>query len=468
MVSKPLEGSKYFFGGFEMIKDKGVKILSVTLVLLASASFMLYAGGSQGGGTSSGGQVEVTFWDMPIGSTDYPAEAERVFAKISETYPNIKGKYQSVPWANRVQTFSAAVASNTLPDMSTGAGFQMFLYHKQILALDSIIEEWRADGTLKNYQMDLIEYFRFKGQQVGIPRNVEPRYIVYRYDWFERDGIKPPTNWTELYNAAVHFTDKSKGTYGVVLPCAGSAANVMTNMLWAMNGSGYMAADGKTPDFVNRKNIEAMDFVRKLRDAGCFPEGMAAYETNEVTQIAAQDKVAIVFVTGGAQGWEMKQAGLDKKFKILAPPAGPSAGGKAGYVAALNAVMGYNTTKHPEETKKAIKWWADTIWQFWQRPEMGISGLPTRNDWVNDPKFLSTLTDPFMADFIKICLPSMHNLIFPATSLVPEGWVTMGAIDGERWTNEIIGKVLTSSATTQQIMQEYQAKAVQAFKDNAE
>jgi len=69
---------------------------------------------------SSGKAVTIKFWDMVVGGTNYPSMAANLASTITKDFPNITIQYQSIPWANRYETFTTAIASKQAPDMSTG------------------------------------------------------------------------------------------------------------------------------------------------------------------------------------------------------------------------------------------------------------------------------------------------------------------------------------------------------------
>lgn len=424
--------------------------------------------GSTVGGSTSTKPVEVVFWDMVVGGNNYPSLAAEMASAITKDLPNIKIKYQSIPWANRYETFSTAIASKQAPDMSTGGGYQSFQFAAvgEILDVSSIIDEWKKDGTLENYDQNLIKYFQYKGMQVGIPWNYEPRYILYRRDWFEADGIKVPTTWDELYAAAVHFTNKAKGVYGFAYPTSGSSGNVLFNMWLAMNGGGIWTPDGKKPDWTNPKNLEALDFITKMKNAGVFPPGMASYESNDVVQLALQDKVAMIMNIMGSSGAQFRDAGVADKWAVMPVPAGPSANGNEGYVAAINAIMAYSQTKHPTETKQALKWWCEHMYNLWTNQKAAVSGMPVRKDWLNDPTFMNNAPDPFLPSYIKLALGKTHTLIYPAINI--SGWLTQNAYDGERWWTNLSQAVLTSGKSNKELLQEWQDKAIKEMKDLGE
>ena len=398
----------------------------------------------------SGEKVTIDFWDMVVGGDNYPAEAAEHAKKISEEYPNIEIAYESIPWANRYETFTTAIASGQAPDMSTGGGYQSFQYAAsgEILDVGSIVDEWKEDGTYDNYNTAMIDYFQYNGQQVGIPWNYEPRYMLYRADWFEADGIEPPTTWDEIMAAAEHFTDPANGKYGLAYPTSGSSGNVLFNIWFGMNGSGIWAEDGQSLDWTNEKNVEALDFIRELNKAGVFPEGLGAYESNEVVQLAVQDSVAMVIIVGGSSGVQIADAGFGDKFQYLDVPAGPSADGNNGYVTAINAIMAYSQTETPQETKDALKWWSENMIDLWTSKTAQVNGIPVRNDWLESEVYLDNIADPYMIECINrtINKGQMHTLIYPASNIV--GWQTQNAFDGERWWTALSQAVLTADDGT--------------------
>ena len=431
-------------------------------VILALIPFLVFAGGGSAR-EAAGGPVTVTYWDMQVGSDAYPRISAEHARKIAQQHPNITINVESIPWANFNETFTTAIAARNAPDFSTGSSFQSFQFAAvgEILDIGSIIEEWRADGTLANYRIDQIEYFQFKGVQVGIPWNFEPRYILYRADWFERDNIKVPTTWEEMYTAAVHFTNRSQGIYGIAYPTFQAQGNFIFLNWWAMNAGGVWTPDGRNLDFTNPRNEETLTFIRRLRDAGVFPEGIASYEENNVVQLASQDRLAMAVIVGGGQGAQI--AAAQPGFRYLPVPAGPSANGRQGYIAAINAIMAYSQTRHPTETKQALKWWSENMWDLWINREARVSGIPVRNDWLAHPTFQNNLTDPYMAYYIRTDFASTRLAISPATNVA--SWQTINTFNAERWWTDISQATLLDPRSPREILQDFQARAERVFRE---
>jgi multiple sugar transport system substrate-binding protein len=290
--------------------------------------------------------------------------------------------------------------------------------------------------------------------------------MIYRSEWFDRDGIPAPKTWDDIYNAAVHFTDQARGIYGLVYPANSSSGNVLFNTFLGTNGSGVWTEDGKNPDWINPKNVEAIKFIRKLRDAGALPPGLASYEVNEVVQLALQDSVAMAIITGGSAGAFFVDAEVENKWKVLDVPMGPSANGNQGYVTSIEGLHAYNQTDTPDETKKALKWWAENYFDLWKNKEAAVNGIPVRADWLNDQSYLSTMADPFMAPYIKASFSKTHTLIFPATNI--SGWLTQNSYDAERWWTALSQAALVDPRSPEEVLQEWQNRALQIMKDFGE
>lgn len=404
--------------------------------------------------------TKVLFWDMQGGGENYFTIAAQHAATITKDLPNITIEYQGIPWANRYETFTTALAAGEGPDMSTGGGYQSFQFYamNEIMDVSSIIDEWKTEGTLEKYDQDLINYFQVGDAQVGIPFNVDPRFILYRKDWFDAAGIAAPKTWDELYAAAKHFTDPAKGVYGLAYPCEGSDGNVLFMLWFAMNGSGVWTEDGTNVDWTNPKNVEAVNFIRKMSKEGLMPEGMSAYTNTEVIQLATQDKAAMVLGMGGNFGTQVGANGGDSKWALLPAPAGPSANGNNANVAAINALMAYSQSENPDATKAALKWWSENQITMWQSKEAGMGGLPARKDWLQDTGFQGRLADPFTRSFIQNnMIENVHTLVYPAANI--KGWLTQNSFDAERWWSALSQAILTTNDSAEKLLQQRQDAA---------
>jgi multiple sugar transport system substrate-binding protein len=409
--------------------------------------------------------VLVVFWDMMTGSDRYPIVAAEHSQAITNDLPHITIEYQSIPWANRLEMFTTALAAGTGPDFSNGGGYQSFQFYAmgEIMDITPIIDWWREDGTLQLYDYEMIQYFRVGDSQVGIPIGYEARMWLYRTDWFEEAGMSAPTTWEELYEAAVHFTDPAAGTFGLTYPTALSGGNVLFFSWFASNGGGVWTNDGSEPDWAKPENVEVVEFIRRLNDAGVFPPGMSAYDAPEMIQAAVADTSAMLIITAGGAGIDIARSHGDV-FSFFPAPAGPSANGRSGSVMSMNGYMAYSNTDHPLETMEALRWWADNWYILVFNPDLAVSSIPPRSDWRQDERYLTTMGDPFLRQWVVAGeMASVHTLVSPAPNI--SCWLTQNAFDAERWWTRLSQAVLTTDTPAAELLGEFQQQGMDVFRD---
>lgn len=450
---------------------KTLSIMTVTSLLLTTAacsgsSNSEKPAASSGAGTASTSSVSaepitLKFWDMVWGGTTYAEEAAKLAKSYSKVAPNVTIEYQSIPWQNRYETFSVAVASGEAPDISTGGGYQQhqFAAAGQILPLDSIIDEWKTEGKLDDFPAGMIDFFKMDGVQIGIPFNIDPRGIIYRKDMFEKKGIKIPTTYDELLQAAKALTDPATGTYGMVFPASDSAANICFFSWLAGNGGGVWKEDGKTPDWTNKQNLEALDFIAKMRDAKVFPAGMASYTEADAQKVFLQGKSAMIVGSVGFGVQVNANKDLTSNVALMPMPKGSSAS-EATMGSALNAYMVYKQTKHPEEAKAFVKWWSENNIALWTGAAK-CGSPPARLSFLNDPSYVKMQDNPFLPQFVTNWVPEMKSTMYPAKSAnLPQN-----TFDAERWWTKVCQAVLVGKKSNRAILDDMQKKAVDLIKD---
>ena len=409
----------------------------------------------------SSNPVTIVFWDMQGGNADYPVAAEEFAKKITGDHPNITIEYQSIPWAGATEVFASAIAAGQGPDFSNGFGFQSFQYYLmgELLSLEPVIENWRASGVLDNYDPALIDYFQIDGVQIGVPTGLEPRLFLYRKDWFDAAGIPAPQTWDDMYQAAQHFTDPANGVFGLVYPAEGGDGNVLFYSWFASNNGGIWTADGSTTNWVSPENIETVEFIRKMRDEGLMPEGMSAYTNAEVIPLLSQDKAAMAIITSGNAAKQVADTNDGYgKWALLPAPAGPSANGTNGSIAAMNAYMAYSATNHPEETLAALQWWNENFITLMSDPGLGVGSVPPRIDWQTSSSYVDSVSDPFLRDMLVSGeILNSRLLISPAKNV--SNWLVMSAINGEQWGRRLSQAILTTNTPAESLLGEYQTES---------
>ena len=349
--------------------------------------------------------VELDFWDMTWGPTEYISTAEKLVEEFNASHPNIKVKYQSTPWSNWYQTFATAIASGTAPDISTGAGYQAFQFAQidAILPIDDLVEEMRAAGELAAYPDSTIEPLKVDGKQIAFPWNQDIRVMWYNKTLLDQAGVQPPTTWEEFRAAAKAVSELGDDIYGLSLGAAQtSATHIMLTML-INNGGGLFDEDRNVFIAGNERNKETFQFFYDLAADGSINPAAAGYTGDDAERAFVSGKAAFMLSNAGLNN---KYPELDGQIFICDPLAGFH--GDKATLKWINNIMIYASTEHPAEAKEFLRWWALN-----EKPlftEGRLTSLPVNTDFAQDPFFTENpLVNKALQEFAPIGKTTASN-----------------------------------------------------------
>ncbi len=377
-------------------------------------------------GTASA-QTNIEFWDMVWGPPQYIDVATGLVDQFNAENPDIQVEYRSVPWNNWYQTFLTAIGSGTAPDISTGAAFiPVQLYDMgAIEPIDEVVAELRDEGQLDDYVPGVVDFFKYDGHNIALPWSIGTRSWYYRKSLFEEAGIELPTTWEEFRAATEALT--GDGQYGIV----GSQDSGGTHYLYTLvvnNGGGLFTETGE-PDFMDPRNLEAFRFFSDLAQSGVMHPASAGYTSGDAQSAFARGDAAIVLAGPGLVN-QFPEIADD--IGVLPPLEGPS--GDKGTFRALNGIMVYKQSEHPEAAKTFLKWWAEHEKPLWI--DGGITGnIPARQSFVADPFFQE---NPNTAMIIDEYIPVAQAIGAKYPSIFPE----LNVLDGEGFMQTLVQDLL--------------------------
>jgi multiple sugar transport system substrate-binding protein len=330
-------------------------------------------------------QVTLNFWDMIWGDKAYPGTAQALVDRYNKETPGVKVVYRSVPWSNWYETYVTAIASGSAPDISTGGGFQAVQFYDQgaILPVDEVVKEIGE----AQFSGSALNAMKFDDHYVGLPWALNVKVILYRKDILEAAGIKPPTTFEELRQAAKATT--GGGKFGIVASGDASGAHWISHMAIG-NGGGLFTPDGKA-GLTSERSKEGIQFLADLVKDGSVNPASAGYTNNDA--LGAFFRGEATFVLAGATA--ATQAGdARSKIGILPPLKGPHGDQLGLYF--VNNIMAYQQSQHPKETLAFMKWWSDNAITLWS--EGHVNNLPARQSIAEDPHFTKDPDIKFVFD----------------------------------------------------------------------
>lgn len=216
---------------------------ALAALAIATAATAVLAGCSSTSNDNAGSK-SITVWSLE-NQPDRVNTTKAVIAKFTKQ-TGIKVKLVAVDEAQLPQLVASSGLSGKLPDVmgAVALGDVRQLADQKLLNTDaaaSIVDDLGKDTfhdtTLKLDSQD--------GKQLAVPDSAYSQILVYRKDLFEKAGLKPPTTYKAISDAAKKLT--VPGSYGITL--ATDPADVFTSQTFESlalgNGCNLVDSSGK-------------------------------------------------------------------------------------------------------------------------------------------------------------------------------------------------------------------------------
>lgn len=194
----------------------GLAAASVVVLVLSGCGTGSSAGNqsaNSGGGTSSAGPVQISFW-YGIGG-QLSQDVQKMVKQFNESHPNIQvtatyqGSYSG--GGPEQQKLLAALKAGTPPTLAQVEVHSMpvFASTGKLMDLTSFMNGSSVDNP-SNFLNGMLVSTQLNGHYYGVPLNRSVPVLYYNKTLFSKAGIsQPPTTWTELAADARKLTTGS-------------------------------------------------------------------------------------------------------------------------------------------------------------------------------------------------------------------------------------------------------------------
>lgn len=207
----------------------------------------------------------------------------------------IEFKMVEVPQAQFPDKFSAALASDTAPDVVC-IDIVLAPYYSSIGAFKDITPEYQALEFRSKLNPAMLHLGSKDGRVYALPFCADVSALYWNKDLFREAGLdpeKPPQTWSQLIEYASKLT---KGdVYGYAFGAGSSPLMMFTFMpyVWG-NGGQYLSPDSKKAAINCPEAVEALQFfVDMVNKHKVAPEGCVTY-TSQVTNLFKTGKAAMI------------------------------------------------------------------------------------------------------------------------------------------------------------------------------
>ncbi|TCP30947.1 carbohydrate ABC transporter substrate-binding protein (CUT1 family) [Scopulibacillus darangshiensis] len=276
---------------------KGKAAVLVTILILVMSTMVSGCSNSTDSGNTSesdkslkGQTVKVLLSAGDVGQFNAWKARSKEFTKKT----GIKVKFIETPYENLLENITAdGVALGGAYDIvahpdTMGSSIKQFLE-----PLDNYIK--RDDFDLSRWPDAYLDLSTFNGSVYSLPVRAHVQMLFYRKDIFDRLGLNPPKNWSELEKVSKRITEKTD-LYGIV-PYYGAGKNgqnlyMWTSYLWS-NGGGIFDKNYK-PIFNNNEGIEATKrYIDLLVKDKVAPPGSVTFGEQDSRTYFKQGKAAM-------------------------------------------------------------------------------------------------------------------------------------------------------------------------------
>ncbi|HEY3365775.1 MAG TPA: sugar ABC transporter substrate-binding protein [Symbiobacteriaceae bacterium] len=252
---------------------KGLRGVMALVLLAVMAAVVFGCGsGSKSAGTpqvgtgDSGKAVELRFL-FP----EYSDKTKGLMQQVVDDFnTENKGKVhvtlETAPWDKLHDKLAVTMGGNQAADVFGFATRWVSEFSElgQLEPLDSYLTGAFKDQFISRLLEASVYTPKATGKQAtfGLPVAASARMLFYRKDLFDKAGLKAPTNWDELLDAAKK-TSAPPNVYGLGVPASGIEVDTFFMYFLWNNGGDILGPNGKAV-INNTQGVEALDFLVKL------------------------------------------------------------------------------------------------------------------------------------------------------------------------------------------------------------
>ncbi|MEP7089034.1 MAG: sugar ABC transporter substrate-binding protein [Nocardioidaceae bacterium] len=365
--------------------------MKLRLATAGLAIMMLSATAACGGGGSSASSdaKTLTYW----ASNQSPSLAEdktnlAPVLKKFEAQTGVKVDLQVIGWPDLYSKILAATTSGKGPDVLNIGNTWAPSLQATGAFLPFGSSEFTAIGGKDKFVDAALKTGGAEGKDpTSVPYLGLVYGLYYNKRMFADAGLKPPTTWQELVDAAKKLTDPAKGVYGMAMEGGSYTESVHFAFIFGMQNGGEPFDGAGKPDFTNPGMVAGVkQYVDLMGEHKVVNPSAAQYKNGpEAPGDFAKGKAAMLMSQNNADNTLQADGMKSSEYGVVAipmPDPMPSGGQTvASFVAGINLSI-FKNTKNKSAALKFVKFM--TSQQTQQTLDKPFTALPViKNGTVN-------------------------------------------------------------------------------------
>ncbi|NPV67689.1 MAG: sugar ABC transporter substrate-binding protein [Anaerolineae bacterium] len=351
--------------------SRHARVVAVLAILLATLALSLPSSAQE--------PVTIAFW-----SRDSAAALVQSLADAWNASHDNQIEVTLIPAAEYITKLGTAIAAGEPPDLLAID----LIYVPQFAAAGQLTEISELAAGLPFFDTLSPSHIRLATYEDGLyalPFNAEASVLLYNKDLFRQAGLdpeQPPTNWQEIYDAAVAISALGEDIDGFYFSgaCAGCNAFTFLPLIWASGGD-VLNEDATEATLTDPMVKAALEFYHQMWTEGLMPETALVDAGAEFLSAFFSGKIGMMG-SGAFSISTLKNEHPEIDFGITFLP------GKEGGVSSFaggDSIGIPAGSKYPEEAFEFIEWVLSDEVQL----EMfaRTASLPVRTDLAENKYF---------------------------------------------------------------------------------
>ncbi|MVA76581.1 extracellular solute-binding protein [Auraticoccus sp. F435] len=223
----------------------------------------------------SGGRARISYgvWDQ----LQVPA-MRTVVEEFTAEHPEIEVDIQVTPFATYWTRLQTSITGGGAPDVfwMNGPNIRKFAAYGTLLPLGERLAA--AGEDLAAHPPDLVELYRYQGEQYGVPKDYDCISLYYNKELFDAAGVPYPDEtwtWDTVRQALPELRNRERNQYGI-----SSAIDRQRNLYPTIfQNEGWVVRDGRS-GFADPATIGGLEYWTELIEADLAPNAMATADTD--------------------------------------------------------------------------------------------------------------------------------------------------------------------------------------------
>lgn len=327
--------------------------------------------------------VTLEFWsrfDFLQGAIDlYNEEA-------ASSGKNIQVNFTTVPGDQMVNKLTAALASNTQPDVMSIDLIQC-PYFNSLGAFADLTDLANELPYFDEFAPGMLRLGEYEGKQYQLPFAADNSGLIWNKDLFERSGLDPdtpPATWDELVEFAVKATS-DPDYYGIAFDAQSGGTFMFRWMpfVWA-NGGDILNEDGTKSTINSPEALEALQlWVDLIHEHKATPPGTHSWNGDDLRGAFQAGKVAMM-IGGNFNIAQLNRDAPDLSYGTALIPAPREGGDHASFAGGdlMGILAGHDKV---EEAWDLLQFLSNEEVQVEYMAKSGI--IPIRTSFYDNPYF---------------------------------------------------------------------------------